>query len=121
MADSVCEVEYIIASYTAKEAVWLRKFLGELGVVPSLESPIPMYCDSTGAIVQAKEPKSHHRTKHVLHHYHLVWEIMERGDVDLRKIDEKENLVDPMTKPLGIKEFNDHKWKMGIRYYSDWL
>ena len=121
MTDSVCEAEYIAASDAAKEAVWLRKFLGELGVVPALESPIPVYCDSTKAIAQAKEPKSHHRTKHVLRRYHLVREIVERGDVDLRKIGRKENLADPLTKALEIKEFNDHKWKMGIRYCSDWL
>ena len=121
MADSICEDEYIATSDVAKEAVWLWRFLGELGVVPTLESPIPVYCDSTGAIAQAKEPKSHHRTKHVLRRYHLVWEIMERGDINLQKIDEKENLADPLTKALGIKEFNDHKWKMGIRYYFDWL
>ena len=46
---------------------------------------------------------------------------MERGDIDLRKIDGKENLADPLTKPLGIKEFDDHKRKMGIRYSADWL
>ena len=46
---------------------------------------------------------------------------MEQGEVNLRKIDEKKNLADPMTKALEIKEFNDHKWKMGIRYYFDWL
>ena len=119
MADSVCKAEYIAASDATKEVVWLWKFLGELGVVPVLESPIPVYCDSTRAIAQAKEPKSHHQTKHVLSCYHLVWEIVKRGDVDLRKIDEKENLADPLTKALGIKEFNDHKWKMGIRYCSD--
>ena len=72
MADSVCEVEYIAASDAAKEAVWLQKFLSELGVVPTLESPVLVYCDSTEAIAQAKEPKSHHRTKHVLRRYHLV-------------------------------------------------
>ena len=77
MADSVCEAEYIAASDAAKEAVWVRKFLGELGVVPALESLVPVYCDSTGAIAQAKEPKLHHRTKHVLHRYHLVQEIVE--------------------------------------------
>ena len=121
MADSVCEAKYIAALDAAKEAVRLRKFLGELGVVPALESLVPVYCDSTGAIAQAKEPKSHHRTKHVLCRYHLVQEIMERGDVDLWKIDEKENLADPMTKALRIKEFDDHKWKMGIRYCFDWL
>ena len=119
MADSVCEAEYIAASDAAKEAVWLWKFLDELRVVPALESLVLMYCDSIWVIAQAKEPNSHHRTKHVLRHYHLVREIMERGDVDLQKIDEKENLADPLTKALRIKEFNDHKWKMGIRYCSD--
>ena len=119
MVDLVCEAEYIAASDAAKEAIWLWKFLDELGVVPALESPILVYCDSTGAIAQAKEPKLHHRTKHVLYRYHLVREIMEWGDVDLRKIDRKENLADPLTKALGIKEFNDHKWKMGIRYCFD--
>ena len=79
-----------------------------------------LYCDSTGAIAQAKEPKSHHRTKHILCHYHLVREIVDRGDIDLQKIDRKENLADPFTKALGIKEFDDYSWKMGIRYHVDW-
>ena len=121
VADSVCEAEDIAASDAAKEAVWLQKFLGELGVAPSLDGPIPVYCDSTGAIAQAREPKSHQRTKHILRCYHLVREIIERGDIDLLKIDGKENLADPFTKAVGIQEFNNCKWKIGIRYRSDWL
>ena len=73
----VCKVEYIAASDAAKEAIWLRKFLGELGVAPSLDGPILVFCDSTGAIAQAKKPRSHQRTKHILRCYHLVWEIVE--------------------------------------------
>ena len=57
MADSVCEAEYIAASNAAKEAVWLRKFIIELGVVPSIDDPVLLYCDSSSAIAQAKEPK----------------------------------------------------------------
>ena len=121
MADSVCEAEYITASDVAKEAVWLWKFIGELGVAPSLEHSIPLHCDSSGAIAQAKEPKAHQRTKHILWRFHLVREIVERGDIDLQKIDGKENPADPFTKAIGIKEFDSHKWKMGIRYCSDWL
>ena len=121
VADSVCEAEYVAASDAAKEAVWIRKFLGELGVAPSLDGPVLLYCDSTGAIAQAKEPKSHHQTKYILRRYHLVREIMERGVIDLRKIDGKENLADPLTKPICMKEFDDYKRKMGIRYSTDWL
>ena len=46
---------------------------------------------------------------------------MERGDIDLQKIDGKENLADPFTKTLAIKEFDNHKLKMGIRYCAEWL
>ena len=72
MADSVCEVEYIAASDAAKEAVWLQKFIIELGVVPSINGPVLLYCDSSSAIAQTKEPKSNYRTKHILCRNHLV-------------------------------------------------
>ena len=67
------------------------------------------------------EPKAHQRTKYILHRFDLVWEIVDRGDVDLQKIDEKENLANPFTKALAIKEFDNHKSKMGIRYCAEWL
>ena len=88
-------------------------------MAPSVDDPILLYCDNTGAIAQAKEPRSHQRTKHILRHYHLIREIMNRGDVDLQKIDERENLADLFTKALKIKEFDDHKLKMDIRYCTD--
>ena len=119
MTDSICEAEYIAASDAAKEAVWLKKFITELEVAPSLDGLVLLYCNSTGAIAQAKEPKAHQQTKHILHRFHLVWEIVDRGDVDLQKIDRKKNLADPFIKALRIKGFDDHKWKMGIKNYSN--
>ena len=59
MADSVCEAEYIATSDAAKEAVWLRKSITELRVAPSLDGLVLLYCDSTGAIAQAKELEAH--------------------------------------------------------------
>ena len=104
-----------------RKTVWLRKFINELRVAPSLDGPILLYYDSTGAIAQAKESKAHQQMKHILCCFHLVWEIVDRGDVDLQKIDGKENLADPFTKALAIKEFDNHKSKMGIRYCAEWL
>ena len=37
---------------------------------------------------------------------------MERCDIDLRKIEGNENLADPLTKPIGTKEFEDYKRKI---------
>ena len=39
-ADSTTESKYIVASEAAKEAVWIKKFITELGVVPSITEPI---------------------------------------------------------------------------------
>ena len=58
-ADSTCEAEYITASKAAKEVVWIKKFLLELGVVPSIVDPVLVYCDNNGAIAQVKGSRSH--------------------------------------------------------------
>ena len=47
-ADFVSEAEYIVASDAAKEAICLRKFIDELGVLPYIDGLILLYCDSTG-------------------------------------------------------------------------
>ena len=49
VANSVCEVEYIAASNVMKKAMWLRKFITELEVAPSLDGLVLLYCYSTGA------------------------------------------------------------------------
>ncbi|KAL8116619.1 hypothetical protein AgCh_022965 [Apium graveolens] len=54
VADSTKEAEYIATCEAAKEAVWIRKFISDLGVVPSIADPIDLYCDNNGAIAQAK-------------------------------------------------------------------
>nr|GEV40150.1 zinc finger, CCHC-type [Tanacetum cinerariifolium] len=47
------EAEYIATFDASKEAVWVRKFISGLGVVPTIKEPISMYYDNTGAIAIA--------------------------------------------------------------------
>ncbi|XP_075507604.1 secreted RxLR effector protein 161-like [Primulina tabacum] len=49
-ADSTMEAEYIAASEAAKEAVWLKKFLYDLEVVPNMDNPLTLWCDNSGAV-----------------------------------------------------------------------
>ncbi|RVW18166.1 Retrovirus-related Pol polyprotein from transposon TNT 1-94 [Vitis vinifera] len=90
VADSTMEAEYVAASEAAKEAVWLRNFLLDLGVVPSVQSPITLYCDNSGAVANSKEPRSHKRAKHIERKYHLIRDIVQRGDVVVMKIASKQ-------------------------------
>ena len=120
-ADSTTEAEYIAASDAAKEAVWIKKFIAELGVVRSIVNPVAIYCDNNGAIAQAKEPRSHQRSKHVLRRYHLIREIIGRNDVKIERVPTEQNVADPLTKPLPQKKFDSHVLAYGIRYKGNWL
>ena len=100
MADSTTDAEYIAALDVAKEAVWIKNFVFRLGVVPSITNLVHVYCDNNGAIAQAKEPRSHQRSKHILRRFHLIREIIEGGDVKICRVHTDDNIVDPLTKPL---------------------
>ncbi|KAK8993257.1 hypothetical protein V6N11_033359 [Hibiscus sabdariffa] len=60
------------ASEATKEIVWIKKFISELGVVPSISDAVGLYCDNNGAIAQAKEPRSHHGSKHTFKCFYLI-------------------------------------------------
>ena len=44
---------------------------------------------------------SHKRGKHIERKYHLIREIVNRGDVVVSQIASEDNLVDPFTKGLS--------------------
>jgi hypothetical protein len=90
-------------------------------VVPLASEPISLLCDNNGAIAHAKEPRSHQRSKHVLRRYHLIREIIHRGDVKVEKVSSEDNIADPLTKTLPQHKFDAHVHKSGIRYCYDWL
>ena len=64
-------------------------------MVPSITNPVDVYCENNGAIAHAKEPRSHQRSKHILRHYHLIREIIERGDVKICRVPTYDNVADP--------------------------
>ena len=120
VVDSTTEAEYIVASDAAKEAVWIKKFITDLEAVPSITNPIDVYCDNNGATAQAKEPRSHQRSKHILRRYHLIREIIEIGDVKICRVPTDDNVSDPLTKRLPQAKHDRHARFIGIRYIDEW-
>ena len=78
-----------------------------------------LYCDNSGAIAQAKEPRSHQKSKHILWRFHLIQEIIDRGDVKICKVHTDLNIEDPLTKALSQQKHEAHMSSMGIRYLHD--
>ncbi|GJW28294.1 hypothetical protein Tco_0045169 [Tanacetum coccineum] len=85
------DAEYIVAFDASKEAVWIRKFIYGLNVVPIIKEPITMYCDNTGAIA-----------------------IENDHGVTKEKVDTDDNLADPITKALAFPKHSELTRKIGL-------
>nr|GFB19653.1 retrotransposon protein, putative, Ty1-copia subclass [Tanacetum cinerariifolium] len=85
-ATSSAEAEYIAAFDASKEAVWVKKFIYGLSVVPTIEEPISMYCNNTRAIAIANESG----------------------------ITKDDNLADPFTKALAFPKHSKHTKNIGM-------
>ncbi|KAJ9542012.1 hypothetical protein OSB04_028518 [Centaurea solstitialis] len=81
-----------------------------------ISRPIDIFCDNSGAVAQAKEPREHHKSIHVLRKYHLIRDIIGRGDVRLCKIPTDDNVADPLTKPLARVKHEAHACSIGMQY-----
>ena len=67
---STAKSEYVAATHTTKEAIWLRRFIGE--VFQPLTNPIPLYSDSQAAITLTRDRSCHARTKNIDIWYHFI-------------------------------------------------
>ncbi|GJR85601.1 retrotransposon protein, putative, ty1-copia subclass [Tanacetum coccineum] len=52
---SAIESKYIAALEAAMKAVWIRKFISGLGIVPTINEPLNMYCDNSAVVHYANE------------------------------------------------------------------
>ena len=100
VSHSSTESEYEALSTCSQEAVWLRRLLGEFGMVQAAslplahpsspcqddlynQEPIPVSCDNQSSIKLAKNPVFHAQTKHIEVCHHFVRECTLRGEIKL--------------------------------------
>nr|GEU79643.1 zinc finger, CCHC-type [Tanacetum cinerariifolium] len=113
-ATSSTEAAYIIAFDASKEAVWVRKFISGLGVVPIIEEPISMYFDNTRAIAIANESGITKGARHFRAKVHYLREVIEFGDIKLEKVHTDDNLADPFTKALAFPKHSEYTRNIGM-------
>ncbi|KAM1476262.1 hypothetical protein ACFX1S_038131 [Malus domestica] len=121
IADSTTEAEFVAAVEAGKEAFWMKKFITELGVVPTITSPVTLYCDNSGVIAQAKKPRAHQKNKHFDRRFNIIRRYAAKEKVNILKVASADNVADPLTKPMSQIQLDRHMEKMGIRYMGGWL
>jgi hypothetical protein len=115
VAGSSTESEYIAANYATKEAVWLRRMLLTLGLVPASTPPTLILCDNQGSNVLTEDPSFHSKTKHIEGQYSYVRERVAAGEIVFKYVRSSDNISDIFTKALPTPTFERLRRGLGLR------
>ncbi|MCO5552308.1 hypothetical protein L7F22_005819 [Adiantum nelumboides] len=117
VATSSCEAEYRAVFTAMVECVWLRCLMADLGVGQDTADTI--YTDNQSALVVARNPVFHARTKHIEVHYHYVRERLSAGEISLAYVPTQDNLADLFTKALSREKLEAFRKALGLLPFVD--
>ena len=102
--------ELVAAAMAAREAKFLWKFFGALGihdvVFPRHIEAIDLFTDSMGVVALSRNPVLSAATKHVEIADFFVREMVERGVITVAHVPTTDMLADVFTKPLAKIKFS---------------
>jgi hypothetical protein len=82
VAQSTAEAEYIAASTTGREAVWLRKLPS--GLFRSKLKPTVIHCENQNGIKLTENPVFHNRSKHIEMRSHYLRDMIQKKVLSLQ-------------------------------------
>ena len=112
VAKSTCEAEYVAMSMATQEAVWLRRLFADISY--NVKDAVDIYADNQGAIDLSRNPKHHHRTKHIDIHFHFTREKVISKEIFVRYVPSSDNIADIMTKGTSKVLFEKFRKLMGV-------
>jgi hypothetical protein len=106
------KAEYVTATHTAKESIWLCWFTESLfGPIPT---PTTLYCDNQAAIHLAMDDNYHAHTKHINIRFHFIQQTITDGHIDIKYCPTEDMTVDILTKVLPKFKVALHLLTLGI-------
>ena len=105
VATSSTEAEYIAASESLKEMLYTYNLLKEFTTV---ECPIYLHIDNTGAICISEKNINNQRTKHIDVRYHHIRDWVQSKVVKIEKVKTLDNTADIFTKSLPTQLHQHH-------------
>jgi hypothetical protein len=95
---STAEAEIVAASEAARQTIWIRNMLEELGF--NQGNATEMMEDNNACIRIATKPESRSRTRHISLKYHYIQEQVEEGTIKMKRCDTTEMAADILTKAV---------------------
>ena len=116
VALSFCKAEYIATTQATKEAIWLKKLLGELDKENAHCNllTISIQSDNQGSMTLAVNPLGYSKSKHIDIQYHFVREQLARDIISLSYIPTNNMVANGLTKALPKNLFQLFKKQLGL-------
>lgn len=112
VALSSCEAEFMAATATACQGIWLHRLLSQIADVRA--GPVVIYIDNKSAIDLARNPVFHGRSKHIDVRYHFIRECVEKGLIIIKHVS-TEQRADVLTKPMSLVKFEKMRDLLGVK------
>ncbi|EDN07098.1 conserved hypothetical protein [Histoplasma mississippiense (nom. inval.)] len=115
VAKSTTEAEYIAASEAACEVIWLNDMLFDAGLVEGKAKVCShLRVDNKGAIDLAKGESLTRRSRHIEIRYHILRDLVEKGEIMMEHVGSTANIADGLTKPLARPAFEEFVKRIGL-------
>ena len=75
---------------------------------------IDILCDNQSCIKMTENPVFHYKTKHIKVRYHFIWDMVQKGFVNLKYVPIEEQVENVLTKPLPHVKFEYFQDKVGV-------
>lgn len=111
VALSTAEAEYVAASLAARDIIWLRMFLEELGCS---YQRVLMHIDSQATERYIRNPENQSKMKHIDIAYQHTRDSFRAQKFELEYINTKDQKADIFTKSLPTERFRDMTTKVGL-------
>ena len=72
-----------------------------------MQDKLSLCTDNNGALLLAKNPVFHERTKRIAVKYDFIWGLINKGIIDLMFICTENQKADGFTKPLNNSKFEE--------------
>jgi KUP system potassium uptake protein len=102
---STTKAKYMANTQATKEAIWMTKFMKELGYMKEKKAMV-IQCDNQDAISLTKNPMQHARTKHIDVQHHFVQERVENDEITFEYCSTEDMVIDVIIKALPKERYN---------------
>ncbi|HEY5813547.1 MAG TPA: reverse transcriptase domain-containing protein [Terrimicrobiaceae bacterium] len=117
ISTSTTEAEYVGLCNAAKEAVWIRNFLRDIGrsTYAGETHATRIFGDNQSALRLVANPEFHSKSKHIDVQHHYVRELLEDGTIGVEYVRTSEMAADCLTKPLKKAQLSANLSILGLR------